>query len=663
MIRHQKAWREILKTLSICCWMGWILWSAYVRLARFFPPVDYPLNGDAVMTYLPAARKLLADPWLFLTTDQQSYNVAPLGYIWPALWGADPITIQLANCALFMLALVLMWHCSYRIGGFLAGVASTALMVFHPTMVFYATQVLTESMYLFSVMLFAAGLVEFVLNPKWRRTAMVCITLGLTIGLLVRPILQLFILGSLVLLALLACWLRWGPKVNAARRTAYTLCRQLCICLLLALLAPALVIAKNGIYFQHWALATGSGTGLYYGVSPFKSGLEPVFSGFGYDAGAIVATVDPATHGNPLHTRSDKITTRVAVEIVRNTTLWDNVKFFSYKFYCWMFYSTPELMGEPKLRPFRILEWLAILFGAVIIFAPRRRASDSISASIAAPLLDNRRKLLFALLVLTPFAMAAQLTPILYNDRYNIFFIEPWLFMAAGIGFSAIFTTPSARKLFSVQGLPWLVTRGLAATLLFVLPAQLTKYALHHELWGVDPYRLGPTEMLIDNPRLGPVHATGATQRPDGAWITNQWPATLRVALPKNYNYEAISEYVIVDAIWRTRFALTPGPGATRACRKVAITVTPSEAVRPGFKALHTVNAQPDGNPHTYAIFGNHEHRPTGPGYLEATFDCPVNTLIGWEAAELLRVTMPQAALALIQSAVPLNLYRREDPH
>src|SRR5256885_9752856 len=71
-------------------WLIWILLSAQKRLAQFFPPAGSVLNGDAQQTYLPAARGLLAAPWHFLTKDQLSYNVAPLGYLWPALWSADP---------------------------------------------------------------------------------------------------------------------------------------------------------------------------------------------------------------------------------------------------------------------------------------------------------------------------------------------------------------------------------------------------------------------------------------------------------------------------------------------------------------------------------------------------------------------------------------------
>ena len=60
-------------------WLAFILVAATKRLIRFFPLPGDQLNGDAYWTYLPNARKLLEQPWNFLTTDPSSYYVAPLG--------------------------------------------------------------------------------------------------------------------------------------------------------------------------------------------------------------------------------------------------------------------------------------------------------------------------------------------------------------------------------------------------------------------------------------------------------------------------------------------------------------------------------------------------------------------------------------------------------
>lgn len=83
-------------------WLTWILAIAIQRVSRAFPAPGAELNSDARFTYLPSARKLLEAPWAFLTTDPTSYNVAPLGYAWVAVWGADPVRTQLANSVLFL---------------------------------------------------------------------------------------------------------------------------------------------------------------------------------------------------------------------------------------------------------------------------------------------------------------------------------------------------------------------------------------------------------------------------------------------------------------------------------------------------------------------------------------------------------------------------------
>ena len=134
-------------------WLAWILLAATKRLIRLFPPPDAQLNGDAYWTYLPNARKLLEHPWAFLTSSPESYHVAPLGYMWAAVWGAIPERIQLANCALFLICVLLMWRCASKLGGTLAGIVATGLMVYHPQMATYIPQVLTESIYLFGLML------------------------------------------------------------------------------------------------------------------------------------------------------------------------------------------------------------------------------------------------------------------------------------------------------------------------------------------------------------------------------------------------------------------------------------------------------------------------------------------------------------------------------
>ena len=82
--------KERTVRLFTAAWLAWILHAATKQLIRYFPSADAEINGDAYWTYLPNARKLLADPWTFLTIDPASYYVAPLGYIWACLLYTSP---------------------------------------------------------------------------------------------------------------------------------------------------------------------------------------------------------------------------------------------------------------------------------------------------------------------------------------------------------------------------------------------------------------------------------------------------------------------------------------------------------------------------------------------------------------------------------------------
>ena len=339
-------------------WLTLILAAAIQRVGRAFPAPGAELNSDARWVYLPNARKLLEAPWAFLTTDPASYHVAPLGYAWAALWGADPVRTQLANSALFLASVLLLWRCATRLGGLWAGMVATSLMVFNPELHSHIPQVLTESIFLFGLMLCLAGGVEYVLADRRRGLWLALAALGLSITLLSRPVLQLLALGALLLAVATTAALEYRRRHTPGRdpRWHRVVNRRLCLALAAALLLPAATVFKNGRFFGVWGMGTGAGTGLYYGVSPFKMGLEPVYSQFHYDAGAAAAAAAPETRGNPLDQRADQVNARVALDIVRNTSLPDNLAFFTHKLRAWLLYSTPELQVSYKLRAIRLFE-------------------------------------------------------------------------------------------------------------------------------------------------------------------------------------------------------------------------------------------------------------------------------------------------------------------
>ncbi|NZA02366.1 hypothetical protein H0I39_12450 [Ottowia beijingensis] len=80
-------------------WLVPVLVLAAIRLAEIW---GRPTPHDAVYTYLPAAQRLTTEGLAFFL-DPESYRMAPLAYIWPALWQFDQDAIRLPTWRCFWL--------------------------------------------------------------------------------------------------------------------------------------------------------------------------------------------------------------------------------------------------------------------------------------------------------------------------------------------------------------------------------------------------------------------------------------------------------------------------------------------------------------------------------------------------------------------------------
>ena len=655
-------------------WLTWMLIAAIQRMIRWFPAHDAPLNSDAFWTYIPNSRNFLLDPWHFLTRIEDSFYVAPLSYIWPAVWNSDPVRIQLANCLLFLLSILLMWRLASRLGGPLAGMVSTALLVFYPDIISYVPQVLTESLYLFSILLLFASIAEYALASSHKRLWLALAALGLSLSLLSRPVLQIFTLATLVLV-IVGMWLRRKSQEQKLEGWGLLINGSVAFALVAALALPLATVIKNGVYFQYWGLSTGAGSGLYYGVSPFKMGIEPVYGGYEYDASIVPKVADPVSKGHPLKPRSDEILSRAAISVIKNTTLADNARFFFFKLKAWLFFGQEELRMRPELRILRTFEWLAIALAMLTVFFKgfHRTTGDArLRWQLRADLLPNtdglgkRRLALSALLLLLTFAMAAQLSPVLYNLRYNVFFLEPMLMPLSGVALAMLLRRGERRtsadkvqtsKQRAKATLIWLAPRLVTAALLAYVPTALTSHAKRHRAWAMDPLRPGPTQLVLEPRQMQTPEATNANSTAANQWTTTQRPAVLTIGFQLD---EWTDIDAFMDGIWRLKLAVRP-PHEDRNCTNVRMELTTPSAETLWYTPEPLIRVQADGNMHMYAIRGNGALRPADSGAIKLTFDCPAGTQIGWGNAQLLRVTMPQAARALIEDGTPINPYRADD--
>ena len=661
-----------LKLSLTAVWLTWMLVAATKRMIRFFPAPEAPLNNDAYWTYLPNAKNLLKAPWYFLTQVEDSFYVAPLGYVWPAIWGADHVTTQLANCTLFLLSIVLMWRLATRLGGLLAGMVATALLVFYPDLTSFVTQVLTESLYLFSLLLLLTCITEYVLSPSSQKLWLALAAIGLTLSLLSRPVLQIFVL-ALLILVIVGLWFRRRRKAQPFQGWGLLINGSVAIALVSALVLPAAVVLKNGVYFHFWGLGTGAGSGLYYGTSPFKMGVEPVYGGFAYDASVVPFTADPSTKGHPLKPQGDAILSRVALSTIKNTSLVDNIGFFYFKLKTWLFFGQEELRMRPLLRTLRTFEWVAILSGVLLVIFSgfRNKTSTNSSWELNPNLSPNadgfgkRRLVLFFMLLLLTLGMAFQLTPVLYNIRYSMFFLEPTLMVLSGVSVAMLLRShlggkkrdSSARGVQWVTAIKWIAPRIIVIAMLVYIPIALTKHAVRHRTWAMDPLRPGPTEILIDPTQMGPVTAANATPAGTNQWTTTQRPAVLSIP----FQIDApTSSKDFLDGIWRFKVAVKP-PHEDRNCKNVRMELTTPSPEELWYVPEPLVHVRTDGDLHLYAIRENGALRPLQSGEIKLTFNCPSGTQITWGNAQFLKVTIHEAARALIVDGTPVNPYRPDD--
>lgn len=617
-----------------------MLWLVGKRLAKALPAPG-ALNGDAYWAYLPSAHKILHHPWTFLTTDPASYHVAPLGYIWPAIWGANQISIQFANCALFLTSIVLLCGFVREVGGLIAAFVAGVILLEHPDIHDHAAQVLTEAPYFFgfSLALFSIG--KAATNAESRQWWLGAMSIGLTITLLTRPVLQ-----YMLLLALATSFA--ASLLSKATRSG---ARAVTIALTISLALPAAFIIKNGVAFGVWSIASGSGSGLFYGVSPYRNGAEPVYSNFSYDADVIPRLVDSSAAESALSKRSNELNQAAALEIVKQTQWIDNMVFFGAKMRMWLLTSTPELYINPKLRWIRLFEWFSII-ACVLLAAYRVRQSP-----LELPgrgLSNHHRGLLFTGLLSGVFLMAMQLSPVLYNTRYASYFIEPWLIAASGI---------SVGYVFSGNLFPWRhparVLAGLGLIIFLVYMAHaLTQHAVRREVWEIDSRRPGPTAVIVPTSGLARVHGTGMEPAPDKAWLFTSSPATLHISIDATV---VPSHDHLRDALWRMRFALqTPDAKPMAPCGKAILTVTPHQENMNWHRPQPLLFVRTDGKPRDYMLSANGESRPRGNAQVSLTFNCPAGSRLTWHGMELRSSTLTESARDFLLKGSSIDPYLHE---
>ncbi len=641
------------KRISSWSWpLAWLLLLGCWSLVRLNKLMTLPVHYDAEHNYLPAARRLLTEGWTFLL-DPASYRVAPLSYIWPALWDAEPHVIRWANSVLYLACIVMLWRIGALLGGIRAAVVATLLFVWHPELIRYFPTELTEPIFIFGLLLFMLSCSTIVLTLERSRRAWIAAgALGLALTLLSRPVLQL--IAPMMLLGLLFV-------AHASRRVSHDgrrVAQQLSLLVALALVPAALIIIKNGSTFGLWSISTGAGTGLYLGVHPLTQGAEPAFLGMDYDTNAL-AGQNPATGGDHLHIQADALQRQVALTVLRDMTASDAVKFFGRKLWWWLFHHPVTLESQGVgLRAVRIFElaciaaFCGLLIGAAL--SSRRRVANYFSGQF--PIrhglhrhsFQQRRAVIFIAILLAFGALLGQLLLVLYNSRYSIGMLEPFLIVLCAFSWSVLsqpvdleHENGSAGKIWGVRVTAAtdtklvLVVVSLGALIFLPRPAAIWLKKFDHA--SIDPDRTGPTVLLFDAPSPRPTD--NIEQLTNGRWRLIESPAAIVIEIHPPSSLIPPGQYARANNIWHLRFAVLAKDA--QKCRRAEVGLTnPSlgHALQAPFLDL-----RPDGRFHDYWIYGTHNLRPAGIGDLRIAFHCPVGTEISWDQASYLAATIINA--------------------
>lgn len=621
----------------------WPILPCWVGLRFIVLHLDSPSYNDAENLYLPIARALLDQDWNIFFKPE-TYYAAPLAYLWPALWGADPTSIRIANMGLWVGCVWFMWRSCLLLGGARAAAFAMVLMLSPELMRFFPSE-LTEPIYLFSLLGWMHALARILVGHERTRGVIAQAACMLTICLLSRPVLQLIAPAML-----LACLV---GLVIARNRPAPPVWQPylptIALSLSLGLIFPIMVIIKNGLIFGLWGLSSGAGIGLYLGMHPLFQGAEPAFLGFQYDINltTMLANVTSAPHS----IAGDAIARGAAVWQLQSMPLADAATFFFRKLWWWLAHHPEQVehMGS-TLRKLRLFE-LSILIVACFVMARklsrRRHATDSNG-------ITPEQWLLAAFMLLMFSGMLAQLMPILYNSRYSATILDPWLIPLAAFGLTYITQPISLRCNFTNTrwsiGLEGREANSLwSSFFIFLLILAMTfsvfNLARKRERVAVDPIHMGPTQTIFEISDSNRIDMQNLERHGDREWIMTQSTAALLVKIHSS-DIQNIGVSNILNALWDSKIAVhTP----SERCEKVetAYQLTSGTILQPTYyKKSLTLKLRSDGRPQRIVTHANNELRPQEPGYLRLVFHCPAGSRISWFGTRFLASHYPAEAAA-----------------
>ena len=362
------------------------------------PRMSAPISFDGAQTYLPLAKRLLAEGAAFFRAPE-SISVAPVAYLYPALLGASEAAVRWGNVLLFLATIGLAYEALRVAHSRAAGVTAAFLIALSPTLRPYVADVLTEPPFLFMIALWVTAVANVQTGTARRPWAWILAgAFALSVATLTRSSVQL-LAPALLLVFLL--------RASRARPEARPIEWRLAAMHGLAPLLPLFWIVHNQAAFGLASIATGSGAALWLGADPMTYGFDPVYFGMDYDVGAVARDV------SHLSLEGDRILRGAAILELRDIPLPVLAEMFARKAAAFLTVGSVELSANlVSLRAWRV----ALLVPAV-----------------AAVAWQWRSRLVFVLAACVLYMVAIHL-PALYHHRYSVGAIDLPLAMLASVG-------------------------------------------------------------------------------------------------------------------------------------------------------------------------------------------------------------------------------------
>lgn len=541
---------------------------------RYFPSA---VNFDSLHIYIPYAQALIADKFAFFL-DARSLRVAPMGYIYPALFGADTDAIKIGNTVLSCFLLLIL----YRLGSLLhsrnAGIAVAFLYALSPILTQYKPAILSEPLFFFLTGLWLMSVAEIIAGKR----AFIPVA-GIACGLMILTRgTYIYFLYATLFVTLLMCWKsewrRTGQQLFAAHFTA--------------IFFPLVVIVKNWLVFGYPAVATGTGAALYFGSHPLTAGYEAPYFSLGYDIGAVTQGVDY------LSAAGDSLLKGVAIFMLKQRSLGDILAVYTQKAFAFVF-LTKVILAETvwNLRSYRIAEFMLAMVGLLALRPVLMRWF--IGGALAYQLIVH--------------------VPVLYTYRYSVGALEIPLTLLTAIGATHLFMgwQTRSRPVFKL------------AAMIIIIVAAIAMGEWHRTYsQALLPDILSVPHQIVhqwEEQELAALQGNGLIPEGRGVYRTTAKQWYLDVPVPELHLSRGEEYYVFSVEMTATTDSVVRGCGVGAVYFRTVGEPEFTEAKSRYFRI------QADGLPHYYhlsASLGLSPLYPEKAGFLRISGNCPGNSRI-----------------------------------